>query len=223
MKFTENQKSIFKQFTYFSQSLSLEELIIKHFADKHILVEIPKGTLRMNIPNFSGVNNREEIKDIVNVWNFIQDNKLAYSEKTASESSGYHIFTNENLIETGHPDLRILLRPFWNARLTQTFALLEFIDNGYKTRDDIKIEEEREARKKERELNEKRLKGERVGRWVANGLTMIAVISSVIFGWINTNNSKDMNIKRIQIIPDTVKVMYYNPPKDTSTLILKSK
>jgi hypothetical protein len=216
MKFTDNQKSIFKQFTYFSQSLSLEELIKKHFADKNIIVEKPRDTMRIDIPHYGGVNNREEIKDIVYVWNFIQENKLAYCEKITSESPNYHIFTKENLIETGHPDLRILLRPFWNTRLTQTLALLEFIDNGYKTRDDIKLEEEREAREKEREINETRLKEERRGRLVANGLTLLAVLASVGLGIYNSYQGT--TVKDIKRVSDTVKVMYYNPPKDTAKI-----
>jgi|ERR1035437_1369555 hypothetical protein len=170
--------------------------------------EFLRISLKQEVNNIT-IENR--LGEFLIVWNFLKRNDLIFLEEVGQKRESIRLDGLKGFDQRVEK-LNNLCRPYWGFEAYGTIELDEFIKNKFKTIKELEID-----------LNEKRLTGEKVGRWIANGLTMIAVISSVIFGWINTNNSKDMNIKRIQIIPDTVKVMYYNPPKDTSTLILKSK
>jgi hypothetical protein len=229
MSFNENQKSIFKQLTNFSEPLFFLPLLTKHFLEKDTIVEYNKDQRQLVIPDTMGLNNYQEIKDLLNIWIYAQDNHLVYFENYKENNTALYIYFKPNGLNyqppgLPKPDLTLLLSPFWTTKIWPTFALYDFINYGYKTKEEIRLDEEREARKKEREINETRLNEERQeriradkARRTANWLTIFAVVISAILGLLNTYKafSKDDNVVRIKSFPDNVKVMYYNPPIDT--------
>ncbi|MDR3665822.1 MAG: hypothetical protein P4L35_03155 [Ignavibacteriaceae bacterium] len=215
MEFNENQKSIFKQLKNFSEPLYFLPLLTKHFREKNTIVEFDKNTGDLVIHDTMGLNNYQEIKDLINVWMFAQENKLVYYEKVKSDSDPLEIYfkpNGSNYPQPGlpKPDLTLLLEPFWKTKIIPTFELHDFINNNFKTKDDLKFDEEREERKKEK------LSREKAQKW-----TRITAVASIIFGLASAiialiaTGNRNVTILNPTKFPDTVKVMKYNPPADT--------
>lgn len=207
MEFTNNQKKIFEQIKLANRPLVLVELMDRHFRTRDLIVERDENNLK--IENNSGVFIDDELKDLYLVFNYVQENKFIYCKEYAP--SNYLITIRQNSIPSPRPDLSLLLNPFWGIRFSPTFALYDFIENGYKTQDDIKLKEEREERKKEKEARE------HAQKW-----TKITAIASIVFGLASAiialiaTGNRNVTILNPTKLPDTVKVMYYDPPKDTN-------
>jgi hypothetical protein len=232
MDFTENQKRIFFLINISNQPYSLLDLMRRHFQDKGLIIN--KGIQNVEIINNMGLLIDTELKDLFWVFNYVQEKKMVHVGKEAPSEQHWMIVTVTNTIKNSRQDLSQMLNPYWHITISPTFVLDDFIKRGYKTLDEIRLEEERNAREKEKELNETRLKEERNAREIemkarkgAQKLTIAvslgAVILSAVIQLITANKERDVFIKNPTPFPDTVKVLYYNQPNDTGFQLQKRK
>jgi hypothetical protein len=157
VEFTPNQKNIIQQIKLANEPLSLEELMTRHFSSEFCLnkcLMIDKTVEKMIFRNSSGLYLDGELKDFFFVLIFLQENKLVYSKQY--QGKDYLIVNHQNEHNTSdRPDLTRLLEPFWGIKVSPTFALFDFIENGYKTTSEKVREIERELTQQAREQDRK--------------------------------------------------------------------
>jgi len=215
MEFTENQKAIFGWLHNANRSYSFIDFLYKYLETKFINLSFDDSIIPSTL-TISGLNIEKELYDILKVWNcLIKQNlvtkKYDIDPTEYSDNPIYAIYTE------GHHGINYTLThmaaPLWDMLFFPSFAFDEYCNNHFmdnvqieRVTNEIRLKEEREERIKADNARRKGI------RW-----TVIAVLSSIILGLTNTCLLlfKDNRIKKIESFPDTVKVMYYNPPKDS--------
>jgi hypothetical protein len=93
----------------------------------------------------------------------------------------------------------------WYYLFTPSSDFNEFVDNGCRTNDEVEFDEERE-------------RGAKSLFWtrLAVVIATVGMFASAILNYASLRITKDKSYA----FPGTIKVMYYNPPKDT--LIFKT-
>ena len=198
MEFTENQKEIIK-YIGSEKITNLESFVTQYLPNKNILVE--KSIYNFDIKGDSIIN---QFKDFFQVWVYLENNNLMKTTNTMN-TSPIRFNIKEKKDKEVYPSL-ILSRsslPYQNLDIHLSLELNDFINNGYKTTEQLRFERENISRKDAQ-------------KW-----TRITAVASIIFGLASAiialiaTGNRNVTILNPTKFPDTVKVMYYNPPKDT--------
>ncbi|MDR3666952.1 MAG: hypothetical protein P4L35_08930 [Ignavibacteriaceae bacterium] len=199
--FTANQKEIIRWLKNREQSNSFRSFLDEYLTIKNVKYEfdeiVEPGTLRL-----SGINSREEITDIIKVWSYLIKYNLIdpkyIADPKAERDLPLYVSVDEGKINF---TLTNMATPLWNYLFNPSLEFDEFINNDFRTKDELILDDERK-------------RGQKSLFW-AQCAVIITAIGMVISGYLNYA-SLQITKDNSHVLHDTVKVMYYNPPKDTA-------
>jgi hypothetical protein len=196
MEFTDNEKDIIKKINEIGSELSFERFFKNHLSTRGIVITPlnPYGKIELK-----GNNIKEEVKQICSIWRFLELHILIDIRQREYTGRDIQVSGDKQLSDS----IYLMINPLWDKVLTPQLELQVFIDNNYKTKEEIAFNYEKKH-------------GEKALFWTrwAVVISAIGLVASAIFNYasllISTNNT--------HVVHDTVKIMYYNPPKDTMKL-----
>jgi len=204
MAFTDDQKEIIK-YIGLEKITDLQSFVRQYLPTKNISVE--EFTHNYDLKGDEIINH---FKDFFQVWVFLEKNNLMKTTVAASYKL-LHFYIKEKKDKEVY-ESQLLVRssfPYHNLNIHLSLDLNDFINNDYKTTEQLRFERENISRKDAQ-------------KW-----TRITAIASIIFGLASAiialiaTSNRNVTILNPTKFPDTVKVMYYNPPKDTGIFIHK--
>ena len=200
MEFTDRQKEIIRELHSFEKVCSL----VNFLDEKGIVNTVassPKdeGAITVQLKDLEA---KSYFCDIILVADFLVRNQIIGSNNMESKINVFVL--NEPSVKFKlNTKLTMASKSLWDLIFSPTLELEEFIHNKYRTKDEITLEAEKK-------------RGEKSLFWTrfAVIITALGMVISAYFNYASLQITKNNS----HVLLDTVKVMYYNPPKDSSKL-----
>jgi hypothetical protein len=203
MKFTDNQKEIIRQIGN-EKIVNVESFIREYLPTRNIVTlvsDLSRHDHMIKQFDIRGENLLNEFNEFIRVCFFLIREGIIYTnsmgphryEFLTKESSEASVRLNPLLIE--------LTKEIIDYKFILGVKFSQFIKDEFRTREEVTLDDERERAQKSLFWT----------RW-AVVIAAVGMLASAILNYASLRITMDKSYA----LPDTVKVMYYNPPKDTS-------